>query len=429
MPSIRAAPPAPTAASSRQEHPPRCVDARAIGHPGNLARAPEGHGRRPARGAVAAPGRADSAGVTMGRATYAVAVERPEGVREALQRIWRDNLTLGISAEEKFRRLTSEAPDPAPHVLVLRPATRPPARSASSAPWASPSGGSGWMAGRRAPPSSGTSRWTPLTGTCCRRCGSRAWRASTCGTGSRSATGSPTQKAVGVMLRAGFGTLGTVSRHVRVLRHEAYAARLGERPGFPPALARMVARPRVARAAGALADPGRMALDLPRALGAARAFRLGWCDWPDGRVHGPRAAARQEYPVVGVRSAAFLAWRSPGRLARHADPPGRRRPEGLRGRGGGAGLGGGAPARPRRPRRFRCPGGPPPARPPEARRGQRVGALPGRAAGAGPAHPPWLRGPGRGADRGGAAGGPGGPAGAAMASAERWHLFDVDEDA
>ncbi len=248
----------------------------------------------------------------MGRATYAVAVERPEGVREALQRIWRDNLTLGIGPEEKFRRLYQEAPDPAPHVLVLRACDA----------------------------ATGEERIVGAMGVAIRRFWVDGREASAAVLGDFAVDaahrhllpalrlarlarehvrdrfqvgyGFPNQKAVGVMLRAGFGTLGTVSRHVRVLRHEAYAARLGERPGFPPALARMVARPRVARAAGALADLGRMALDLPRALGAARAFRLGWCDWPDGRFDALWAAARQEYPVVGVRSAAFLAWRSPG---------------------------------------------------------------------------------------------------------------------
>jgi hypothetical protein len=248
----------------------------------------------------------------MGRATYAVAVERPEDVRKALQRIWRDNLTLGISPEDKYRRLYQEAPDPAPHVFVLRArdvATGEErivgAKGIAIRPF--------WVDGREV----SAAIFGDFAVDAAHRHLLPALRLARLAREHvrdhyQVGYGFPNQKAVGVMLRAGFGALGKASRHVRVLRHGAYAARLGERPGFPPALARMVARPWVARAAGAVADLGRLVLDLPRTLRAASAFRLGWCDRPDGRFDALWAAARQEYPVVGARTGAFLAWRCPG---------------------------------------------------------------------------------------------------------------------
>ncbi len=248
----------------------------------------------------------------MGRASYAVAVERPEDVREALQRIWRDNLTLGISPEEKFRRLYLEAPDPARQVFVLR------VRDAASGEERIV-GAKGfairryWVEGREV----GAAIFGDFAVEAAHRNLLPALQLARLARQQvrerfEVGYGFPNQKAVGVMLRAGLVALGTDTRYARVLRHAAYAARLAERPGFPAALARLVARPGLARAAGAVTDLVRLALGLPRTLRAAGGFRLGWCDRPDGRFDELWAAARPEYPVVGARTEAFLAWRYPG---------------------------------------------------------------------------------------------------------------------
>jgi hypothetical protein len=249
--------------------------------------------------------------VTKG-ATYSVAAERPEAVRAALQRIWRENLTLGISPEEKYRRLYLEAPDPATEVFVLR--AREGAGGEEPIVGAMGVAARRWWAGGR---EAGAALFGDFAVDAPHR---HLLPALQLARQAREQVrehyqvgyGFPNQKAVGVMLRAGFRELGKTSRYVRVLRHAAYAAKLGQRPGLPPALMRLVARPPVARAVGAAADLGRRALDLPRTLRAAWGYRLGWCDRPDGRFDALWEAARPEYAVVGVRSAAFLAWRYPG---------------------------------------------------------------------------------------------------------------------
>ncbi len=245
-------------------------------------------------------------------ATYAVAAERPEAVREPLQRIWRENLTLGTSPEEKFRRLYLEAPDPAGYVFVLR--ARLEALGEEQVVGAMGVAARRWWAGGREVVAAlfgdfavdAAHRHLLPALQLSRQAREQVQEGFPLG------YGFPNQKAVGVMLRAGFRQLGTTCRYVRVLRHAAYAGRLGQRPGLPPVLARLVARPLVAGAAGGVADLGRRALDLPRSLRANVGFRLGWCDRPDGRFDALWEAARGEYPVVGVRSAAFLAWRYPG---------------------------------------------------------------------------------------------------------------------
>jgi hypothetical protein len=246
------------------------------------------------------------------RASYAVAVERPDAVREELQRIWRENLTLSVSPEEKYRRLYLEAPHPAIPVFILR--AREEGGEAEAIVGAMGVTVRRWWAGGREADAAifgdfavdAAHRNLLPALQLARRAREQMLEQYLVG------YGFPNQKAVGVMLRAGFGELGKASRYVRVLRHANYAVKLGERPGLPAVVKVLMARPLVARAVGRAADLGRLALDLPRWLRAASRFRLGWCDQPDVRFDALWAAARQEYPVAGVRSAAFLAWRYPG---------------------------------------------------------------------------------------------------------------------
>lgn len=260
--------------------------------------------------------------MTEPRPTYSVVAERPESVREDLHRIWRENLTLGMSAEDKFRWLYEDAPETTDRVFVLR------VRAADGTERVVGTKGVTvrryWLANRDG--------WAAISGDFAVEPAHRhLFPALQLARTAREYVkeryeigyGLPNDKAEPVMLRAGFRVLGKAQRYVRVLRHAAYAARLRDQEGVPPIVVRVAGIPGLARVAGAVADVGRLALDAPRTLRAAAGHRLEWGRRPDARFDALWAAARGEYGVVGARTSAFLAWRYPAAdlatLARRAD--------------------------------------------------------------------------------------------------------------
>ena len=251
------------------------------------------------------------------RPVYSVAAVPPESVREDLQRVWRASLPLTTSAEAKFDQLYREAADPATHVFVLR------VREADVT----------------------EEKIVGTIGICVRRylMGGREVRAAVSADFAVDPAhrhllpalqvarlarehvrehfdlgyGYPNRHATGVMLRAGFSELGQTSRHVYVLRPAAYFGRIRDRPTNQVlVLAKLLARPSLAYAVGAIADGSRLALTLVRAAPAAWGYRLTWSVGPHPQMDALWEAARHEYPIVGLRTSAFLSRRYPGaRLA------------------------------------------------------------------------------------------------------------------
>jgi hypothetical protein len=244
------------------------------------------------------------------RVTYSVAAERPAAVREDLQRIWRENLALGVSPDAKYRWLYEEAPDVAARVFVLR------ARGAAGAEHVVGTKGVSprryWLRDRelRAGVSGDFAVEVPhrhLMPALQLARAAREYVKRELDLG----YGLPNDRAEAVMLRAGFRALGRMQRHVRVLRHAAYVRVASEREELPTLLRRAAASAALARVGGPVADAARLALAAPRAARAAARLRFAWRERPDRTFDELWAAARGEYDVVGARTCAFLAWRCP----------------------------------------------------------------------------------------------------------------------
>lgn len=242
--------------------------------------------------------------------SYEVERVRPADVRDELLRLWRENLKLGVSPDEKFRWLYRDAPLPADSVFVLR------ARSAD-----------------------GTSELVGANGVAVRRfqLGAATGRAGISGDLAVDAAhrgllpalrlvrevnafalsdfdvtyGFPNKKAEGVMVRGGFRVLGKTARYARVLRHASYAARLKEREGAPRLLLRAAEHPALVRAGSVGVDLARLSMSAPAVARALSRYRLVWETRFDERFDGLWERARGEYEIVGERTSAFLAWRCP----------------------------------------------------------------------------------------------------------------------
>ena len=239
--------------------------------------------------------------------TYRASSRRPVDVEADLCRLWRDNLSLPTSAEDKFNWLYRDAPDAADTVFVLE---------AVDSDQALVVGANGmvqrrfWVAGRelRAVVS-------------CDFAVDRAHRSllpalsllrlfrEDVAARFDLAYGFPNGKAEGVLKRAGFKELGRTRRWARVLRHAGYAARLSSRQDVPAVVRIAVSRPWVARAGAAVVDVARAAAgNLAVARGAVK-YQVRRHQAPDERWDALWVAARDEYGVVGARTAAFLRWR------------------------------------------------------------------------------------------------------------------------
>lgn len=108
--------------------------------------------------------------------------------------------------------------------------------------------------------------------------------------------GFPNDNALPIHRRTGYHELGRLARFVRVLRHASYLARRYGRPG-------------VARAAGAILDPAIMAQTVARAIRFGPTVELRWLDDFDSRFDHLWDEANHGYPLTCRRSSAFLRWR------------------------------------------------------------------------------------------------------------------------
>lgn len=245
-----------------------------------------------------------------GGTTYEISADVPARVREDLYRLWTANLELETSAQDKFRWLYEDAPDPSETVFMLR-----------------------------AKAEDGTTRAVGTNGIAVRRyhVAGRDARAGVIGDLAVDrehrgllpalrlvravrefvvprfdvAYGFPNAKADGVMVRAGFRVLGKAQRWARVLRHASYAGRLGEREGVSPVLVRLAKIPMVARLGGAAVDVVKLSSGGGGTARAALRYRLRYGARFDERFDALWEAARRDYDIIGARTSRFLAWRYP----------------------------------------------------------------------------------------------------------------------
>ena len=239
--------------------------------------------------------------------TYRASSRRPLDVEADLCRLWRDNLGLATSAEDKFHWLYRDAPDAADTVFVLEAVENDQARVV---------GANGmvrrrfWVAGRElravvscdfAVDRAHRSLFPALSLL-------RMFREDVAARFDL-AYGFPNEKAEGVLKRAGFKELGRTRRWAKVLRHAGYATRLSSRQDVLAVVRLAASRPWVARAVAAIVDVTRAAAgSLTMARGAVK-YQVRSHDAPDERWDALWHAARDEYDVAGARTSAFLRWR------------------------------------------------------------------------------------------------------------------------
>jgi len=126
--------------------------------------------------------------------------------------------------------------------------------------------------------------------------------------------GFPNDKAKMVVVRGGFKVLGETKRHVRVLRHAAYASRLKDQPNVPKAAvwaAERGAESLPLRVAAAAFDAVKLASHPLELFRARTQYELLWTSRFDDRFDRLWEKARGEYDIVGERTSKFLNWRCP----------------------------------------------------------------------------------------------------------------------
>lgn len=246
---------------------------------------------------------------------YDVVASDPALVGPELYRLWCENLALGTTPEAHFQRLYRDAPEPTSTVFLLRARARGPANAEIV--------GSNGLSIRRFQLGAGLEGRAAVSGDLVVAHAHRSLlpalhlvRAVRDHTMSEFALcyGFPNDKAAGVMVRAGFRVLGTMTRYARVLRHATYLPRVAARLHAPPRLAKIVdaaARHPLARGLASLLDLARLASGFPEIAYARAHYRLAVLDEPDARIDELWERARSEYDVIGVRTAAMLRWRYP----------------------------------------------------------------------------------------------------------------------
>lgn len=242
---------------------------------------------------------------------YEVFAEAPGPNREALCRLWRDNLSLEQAPEQKFDWLYRSAPLQSNEVFMLR-ASDEHGRSEEVGTcavlprqyWAAGQNLRFGVVGdlavdvehRRLLPAL---RLTRAVFSAVQRDYDVAY-------------GFPNQKADRTMLRAGFHQLGRMRRLAHVLHHGAYVHRVAERmPRLSPSVARLLRQPHVARMVGYLLDVAGLSANAKSLVRSAATYRLTWTDRFDDEFDRLWEASRSEYAIVGERTSPFLRWRYP----------------------------------------------------------------------------------------------------------------------
>ena len=223
-------------------------------------------------------------------------------------RLWRENLNLPTSSEQKFQWLYRDAPDAADIVYVLE---------AVEDGRTSIVGTNGmavrryWVGGRevRAAISCDLAVDRAHRSLLPALCLVRALRDDGAARFDL-LYGFPNGKAEGVLKRAGFTELGRARRWAKVLRHARYVDRLSARPDAPALIRLASSFPWATRVGASTVDALRSAVNRATAQVTAT-HHLQSYDAPDDRWDTLWHATRDEYDVVGARTAAFLRWRFP----------------------------------------------------------------------------------------------------------------------
>lgn len=248
---------------------------------------------------------------------YQVHLRAPAEAERDLLRVWRDNLTLEGTAEEKFAWLYRKAPELPDTVLLL---TNEPEGEGSDGGEVVGSAGIGI---RQFLVDNKPERVGLLADLAVDRAHrSVAPALALVRRGKEFALGRfafaygfPNRLAEGVFLRAGYRRLGLIERYVRVLRHASYLERVGdEELARLPAQARPLAAWALASAAGRSAvgaglDLAGLARGGMQLLSGGLQVDLRWPAPVDENVDAIWRAARGEYPVIAARTAQFLEWR------------------------------------------------------------------------------------------------------------------------
>lgn len=225
---------------------------------------------------------------------YSVQHVAPGQVRADLLRLWRENLPVEGSGEERFHWLYGDVLEPPEKVFVLAAqgdVAAGPTLVVGAAGVVARSffaGGRAYRAGLLVDLAVDRAHRTVGPALALVR---RA-RESILGEFDL-AYGFPNSAALGVFLRCGYRKLGLLRRYALVLRHADHVRRFVGGPVLP-------------ELAGAALDAGRMALLLPRALAAASSFRFEWAPQVDERFDTLWHEAQHAYRMVGQRDATFL---------------------------------------------------------------------------------------------------------------------------
>ncbi len=257
--------------------------------------------------------------------TYHAGPRNPVAVEADLCRLWRENLGVTVGPAQKFQRLYRDAPEPADTVVVLEAIEGDHARIVG-ANGMLPRGF--WVAGQevRAVVSCDLAVDHAHRALLPALYLVRAFRQEVAARFDM-AYGFPNGKAEGVLKRAGFKELGRARRWARVLRHARYVAGGSSRRDVPRLVRVAASHPWVARAGAAALDAVRLVSCSVRAARVRWSHEVQTLAAPDDRWDALWRDVRDEYGVVGVRTAHFLRWRFPAdsetrfvALQRRGDP-------------------------------------------------------------------------------------------------------------
>lgn len=247
------------------------------------------------------------------KARYRVERADPRAVGDALCRVWTDNLRIDGDPETKHAWLYRDAPDPSPAVFLLHAAN-------GAADGVVGTAGVGirriavgereLRAGLHGDLAVDRDHRSVMPALMLLR-EAKGWALAQLDL----AYGFPNHAAEGVFKRVGYRRLGTIVRHVRVLRHAAYMARVGDAelarlpPSVRPLASAALARPATANLIARGVDAAMLVRGGSDLLRAARRLKLEWPTAIDGRLDVLWDAARHDYDVLAARTARFVDWR------------------------------------------------------------------------------------------------------------------------
>lgn len=225
---------------------------------------------------------------------YSISIRVPRDVRGELERIWRDNLTIEGSADDKFAWTYLDAPV-SPEGVILLSAEAGDARRIV---------GSAGVLVRELEVAGSPVRAALLADLAVDRAHRRGFPAVRLVREARRyargrfglAYGFPNGRAAELFRRCGYRDLGVMIRYARVLRYRRYFSRAVRFPAAGAAL-------------GGVADCAALAGRAPAVASALARYRLAWTGEVGAEVDALWERLRGHYRVIAPRTAAFVRWR------------------------------------------------------------------------------------------------------------------------